>query len=374
MTKPTAKKLTKEEFFDVADVAIQENGEKLSTQYILDKIQTIRKVLKLKGKKINAFTGKGIISLAFPPDFNYETKNNACDEEPVVRIYKGVLYEGVIKKSDFGSHNSIIQLLYKEYGKDTTSTFVDNIQFLTNKWLSINGFSVGIKDCIATKTSEIEDAIEKCFMEAKGIEETTSHAGIREVRVNAALSKARDIGMRIAKNALTPSNGFLATVGSGSKGDFFNIAQITGVIGQQNLRGNRVPKHLNKGTRTLPHYPFGKMSTEMEYESRGFIKHSFIHGLNLQEFFFHAMSGREGVTDTALGTSKSGYMQRRIIKVMEDLQVKYDGTIRNPEGNIYQFAYGDSGLDPTECVIMKGEIEIGDISRLVDKLNMSCEK
>jgi DNA-directed RNA polymerase beta' subunit len=115
------------------------------------------------------------------------------------------------------------------------------------------------------------------------------------------------------------------------------------------------------------------MSTEMEYESRGFIKHSFIHGLNLREFFFHAMSGREGVTDTALGTSKSGYMQRRIIKVMEDLQVKYDGTIRNVEGNRYQFAYGDDGLDPTECIIKKGEIEIGDISRLVEKLNMQCE-
>jgi DNA-directed RNA polymerase beta' subunit len=369
MTKPNSKKLTKEEFFNIANVAIQENGESLSSQFILNKIQEIRRVLKLKGKKINAFTGRGIISLAFPCDFNYEFKNNACEEEPTVKIYKGVLYEGVIKKTE----NAIIQLLYKEYGKDIASTYIDNIQFLTNKWLSMSGFSVGIKDCIATKTSEIEDAIEKCFMEAKGIEETTSHPGIREVRVNAALSKARDIGMRIAKNALSPSNGFLATVGSGSKGDFFNIAQIAGVIGQQNLRGNRVPKHLNKGTRTLPHYPFGKMSTEMEYESRGFIKHSFIHGLNLREFFFHAMSGREGVTDTALGTSKSGYMQRRIIKVMEDLQVKYDGTIRNAEGNIYQFAYGDDGLDPTECILKKGEPEIGDISRLIDKLNMQCE-
>jgi DNA-directed RNA polymerase beta' subunit len=373
MTQPDCKKLSKEEFFNIADVAIQPNGDKISPQTILDKIQHIRKVLKVKGKKINAFNGRGIFSLALPNDFNYEFKNDANDEEPVVKIYRGVMYEGVIKNTNFAAHNSIIQLLYKEYGKDMTATFIDNVQFLTNKWLSMTGFSVGIKDCIATKTSEIEDAIEKCFMEAKGIEETTSHPGIREIRVNAALSKARDIGMRIAKNALSKNNAFLATVGGGSKGDFFNIAQITGVIGQQNLQGHRVPKHLNKGTRTLPHYPFKGMTKEMEYESRGFIRHSFIHGLNPQEFYFHAMSGREGITDTAMGTSKSGYMQRKIIKVMEDLQVKYDGTVRNPEGNIYQFAYGDDGLDPIECIFRKGEADICDVSRMVDKLNMECE-
>lgn len=373
MTNPECKKMSKEEFFNIADVAIQTNGDKLSPSFILDKIQSIRKVLKAKGKKINAFNGKGLMSLSLPENFNYESKNDANEAEPVVRIYKGVLYEGVINKNDFGSHNSIIQLLYKEYGKDVTSTFVDNIQFITNKWLCMSGFSVGIRDCIATKTSEIEDAIEKCFMEASGIEETTSHPGIREVRVNASLSKARDIGMRIAKNALGKDNAFKATVGAGSKGDFFNISQITGVIGQQNLQGKRVPKHLNKGTRTLPHYPFGEIPKDMEYESRGFIRHSFVHGLNPQEFFFHAMSGREGITDTALGTSKSGYMQRRIVKVTEDLQIKYDGTVRNTEGNIYQFAYGDDGLDPLECVFRKGQPDICDISRMVEKLNMECE-
>ena len=373
MTQPDCKKLSKEEFFNIANVAIQTNGEKMTSTSILAKIQHIRKVLKTKGKKINSFNGRGLFSLALPNDFNYEYKNGANEDEPIVKIYRGVMYEGVIKNTNFTSHNSIIQLLYKEYGNEITSTFIDNIQFLTNKWMSMTGFSIGIKDCIATKTSEIEDAIEKCFIEAKGIEETTSHPGIREVRVNAALSKARDIGMRIAKNALSKTNGFLATVGCGSKGDFFNIAQITGVIGQQNLQGARVPMHLNKGTRTLPHYPFKGLSKEMEYESRGFIRHSFIHGLNPQEFYFHAMSGREGITDTAMGTSKSGYTQRKIVKVMEDLQVKYDGTVRNPEGNIYQFAYGDDGLDPIECIFRNGEADICDVARMVDKLNMECE-
>jgi DNA-directed RNA polymerase II subunit RPB1 len=284
------------------------------------------------------------------------------------------MYEGVINKNDVGgSSNSILQLLYKEYGKDVLCAFIDNVQFITNQWLVYVGFSVGIKDCIATKTEEINTVIEKCFMEAKGIEETTRHEGIKEIRVTASLSKARDIGLRIAKNALDKNNNFLSTVNSGSKGDFFNIAQITGLLGQQNLSGQRVPKHLNRGKRTLPHYPMKDMPKEMEYESRGFIKHSFIHGLNPQEFYFHAMSGREGITDTAMGTSKSGYIQRRIVKVMEDISIKYDGTVRNTEGNIYQFSYGDDGFNASECVFKKGVAQACDVSRLVEKLNMECE-
>ena len=376
MTQSESVKMEKHHFFNIAMKGIQTNGESLSSNFILDKIQQIRRVLKLKGKKIQAFTGKGLFSLALPNNFNYENKNDADVNEPVVRIYKGVMYEGAINKSDVGgSSNSIIQLLYKEYGKELTATFIDNVQFLTNAWLTFSGFSVGIKDSLATKTNEINEVIEKCFMEAKGVEETTYHEGIKEARVNGALSKARDIGLRIAKNALDPKNNFLATVNSGSKGDFFNIAQITGLLGQQNLSGKRIQRHLNRGTRTLPHYPLKQeMSKEMEYESRGFIRHSFIHGLNPQEFYFHAMSGREGITDTAMGTSKSGYTQRKLTKVTENISVKYDGTVRNVEGHIYQFAYNEDGLDPSETIIRKGDGLFCDVGRLVDMLNMECEK
>lgn len=373
MTKPNAKKLTEYQFFNIANFAIQVDGTEISTQTILDRIQAVRRVNKRMGKKIQAFSGRGLISLILPVDLNYENTNNADPTEPTVRIFQGVMYEGVLNKSDLG--NLLIHVLFKEYGKDTVCTFIDNIQFLTNRWLVQAGFTVGIKDCIATKTEEIQDALEKCFMEAKGIEETTYHEGIKEIRVNAALSKARDIGLRIAKNALDPKNNFVSTVTAGSKGDFFNVAQVTGLLGQQNLCGQRVPKFLNKGKRTLPHYPLdpSKMTREMEYESRGFIRHSFIHGLNPQEFYFHAMSGREGITDTAMGTSKSGYIQRRIVKLLEDTAVKYDGTVRNTENNIYQFSYGDDGFDATETFFKKGVGLSCDVSRLVSKLNMLCE-
>ena len=80
--------------------------------------------------------------------------------------------------------------------------FINNIQFITNEWLLYNGFSLSIKDCIATKESEIRKVVSRCFLEAKGIDKTTHNEKIKEIKITASLSKARDHGMKIAKDAL----------------------------------------------------------------------------------------------------------------------------------------------------------------------------
>jgi DNA-directed RNA polymerase beta' subunit len=372
------KKLKKGAFFNIVMKL-----EKYETCSIMDRINHIQMILKEKGKKPHCFTGMGLVSLILPLDFNYEKKNNGNPDEPAVKIYRGVMYEGTLNKAVLGStHNSIIQVIHKEYGETEAAEFVDSIQFVTNEYLLISGFSVGIKDCLVSqevneygvsKKQEIKDVVQKCFIEAEGVKATTSHPGIMELRVNAALGKAKDIGLRIAKDALAKDNNFLSTVNSGSKGDFFNIAQITGLLGQQNLRGQRVKPVLNNGRRTLPHYPFKNTTVEMEYESRGFIESSFINGLNPREFYFHAMSGREGISDTAMGTATSGYMQRRIIKLTEDIKVQYDGTVRDTTGIIYQISYGESGFDPSKTVKVDGLQESCNIDRLISRLNMKHE-
>jgi DNA-directed RNA polymerase beta' subunit len=343
----------------------------------LKKIQHIRRVLKSLGKKVQCFNGKGLVSMILPENFNYEMKNGADNEEPTVKIHRGVMYEGALDKNILGStHNSIIQVLHKEHGKMVAMRFVDNIQFISNNWLLIEGFTVGINDCLVSdpeKTKEIKDFIQKCFMEADGITATTSHPGIREMRVNAALGKARDVGLKIAKDSLSPDNNFVATVTAGSKGDFFNIAQITGLLGQQNLKGQRIPCVLNNGKRTMVHYPFDCVDSKMEYESRGFISSSFINGLTPRECYFHAQSGREGCSDTALGTASSGYMQRKIVKLTEDLKVQYDGTVRDVNGCIYQMCYGTLGYDPKCTVKGNGQQEACDVGRLIARMNMEHE-
>lgn len=294
-------KIRKDQFFDICMTL------DLSSQQILDRVQHIRRILKEKGKKTQCFNGKGLISMFLPDTLLYERKNDGSPDEPVLKIHRGVLYEGTINKDVVGAtHNSLIQVINKEYGCDEAARFIDHIQFVTNQWLMIAGFSVGIEDCMVppgcnedgvTKVQQIEDVIQRCYIEAEGIKTTTAHPGIRELRVNAVLSKAKDIGLRIAKDSLRPDNNFLSTVHSGSKGDFFNIAQVTGILGQQNLKGQRVQKTLNHEKRTLPHYPFGELPVEQEYESRGFIARSFIQGLTPRQVYFHAMSGREGICD-----------------------------------------------------------------------------
>ena len=345
---------------------------------IMDRIQMIRRVFKNKGKKVQCFNGKGVISLFLPPDLEYEYKNGADPDEPIVKIHKGVLYEGSFDKSILGSaHLSLITILNKEYGPDSAMYFIDCIQFCTSQWLMNFGFTVGLGDCLVsdpTKAQEVKDNIRKCFIEADGIKTTTTHPGVREMRVNGALNKAKDIGLKIAKDSLAKDNNFISTVTSGSKGDFFNIAQITGLLGQQNLKGARVPLTMNSGRRSLPHYPFEGMTPEMEYESRGFIASSFIEGLNPREFYFHAMSGREGITDTAMGTATSGYMQRRIVKLTEDILCQYDGTVRDHSGKIYQMAYGDDGFDPTMTTKVDGNQEVCNVERMINRLNQTCIK
>jgi DNA-directed RNA polymerase beta' subunit len=394
------KKLTKGQFFNIAmslprapwlqTKVENENSIKeistykvMSSEEILDRIQHIRRVLKEKEKKVQCFNGHGLISLFLPLDFNYEKTNDVNPKEPTVKIWKGVMYEGTIDKAIVGaSHSSIHHLLHKEYGPEIASYFIDCIQFTTNKYLLIDGFSVGLGDCLipqtknkdgVTKEEEIRDVISKCYIEAEAIKQSTTHPNIREIRINASLNKAKDIGLRIAKEALTEDNNFLSTVLSGSKGDFFNIAQITGLLGQQNLKGQRVPLLLNHGKRSLPHYPFGDLDHEMKYESRGFIASSFLRGLNPRQFYFHAMSGREGICDTAMGTATSGYMQRRIVKLTEDMKIQEDGTVRDTVGKIYQLAYGQLGFDPVSTVKVKNDQEMCDISRMVARLNMNHE-
>lgn len=297
MTQRTHK-LTRSEFCDISSKGERSNGTPLFNP---NRIKTIQRVLKQFGKKDEVLNGRGLLSLIFPETFNYEKKNNIHTEEFTVIIREGVFLEGALDKSTLGSaHGSIIQILNKEYGPDITSNFIDNIQFLGNAWLLIYGFSIGLEDCMITSEKSIlaiKDTLTQCYTKAQGIEETTQNPGIREIRVTASLSQAKDIGMKIAKDAMKPDNNFLVSVKSAAKGDFFNIAQLTGLLGQQNLEGKRVAYQMNHGKRSLPHYPFEGLDCERSYESRGFVRNSFIHGLNPFEFWFHAMSGREGVSD-----------------------------------------------------------------------------
>ena len=136
-----------------------------------------------------------------------------------------------------------------------------------------------------------------------------------------------------------PNNRFAMMVKSGSKGSVVNHTLVTCMLGQQELEGRRAPRLPNG--KTLPSFE----SFDPNPRSSGYITDRFSTGIRPQEFFFHAMAGREGLIDTAVKTSRSGYLQRCLIKHLEQLMVNYDYTVRDNDGNIVQFYYGEDSID-----------------------------
>lgn len=111
------------------------------------------------------------------------------------------------------------------------------------------------------------------------------------------------------------------------------------MLGQQELEGRRVP--IMPSGRTLPSF----LPYDPNPRSGGYISDRFLTGLRPQDFFFHCMAGREGLIDTAVKTSRSGYLQRCLVKHLENLVVNYDSTVRDVDGSIVQFYYGEDGID-----------------------------
>lgn len=331
-------------------------------------------------KPIPLWTGKQILSMIIPDGTNLvgfhstHPDNEDTDISPgdtKVIIQNGLLVCGIICKKTVGtSQNSLIHVIFHEHGALKTRDFFDNCQRVVNYWLLQNGFSIGIGDTIAdvetmsTILKTIEDAktrVKAIILDAQR-NELQCQPGLTiresfESKVNQELNRARDVSGASAQKSLRESNNVKQMVVAGSKGSFINISQMTACVGQQNVEGKRIPFGFKY--RTLPHF------TKDDYspESRGFVENSYLRGLTPQELFFHAMGGREGLIDTAVKTAETGYIQRRLVKALEDVMAKYDGTVRNALGHVVQFAYGEDGMDGS---VMERQV--------LDSLRISDEK
>jgi DNA-directed RNA polymerase II subunit RPB1 len=304
------------------------------------------------------WTGKQILSLILP-NFNLvkdraeivgDEWNDPRDNKVIIK--KGELISGIICKKTVGtSHGGIVHVIYNELGPDFAKDFLSRAQRLVNNWLVTYSHSVGVQDTIAESKvlEEIAITLQKAKEKVK-IKLLKAQDGrlkcqpgkdmleTFEAKVNKTLNDARNEAGKLARNSLDISNKIILMVLAGSKGNDNNISQIMACVGQQNVEGKRIPFGFNR--RTLPH--FGR--DDYGPESRGFVENSYLRGLTPQEFYFHAMGGREGLIDTAVKTSETGYIQRRLEKALEDVMVKYDGTVRNSMEHIIQFLYGEDGM------------------------------
>lgn len=311
---------------------------------------------------ITKWSGRQLLSTIIPPNVNYKGANKSYDDkmsaedkkENMVIIENGELKQGRVDTKIYQDRTKgLIHSIYNEYGPEETRAFFDNTQQLICNWLILNGFSVGISDLIVEEgTSDqlsniitdmkvkVYDIIRQIHMGQFQNDTRMSSNDKFEEEVNkllnAATKEAGNLGLGQIDDL---NNRMLNMIKSGAKGNIINIAQMIGCLGQQNVEGKRIAYGFEH--RTLPHYT----KYDDGPESRGFVGNSFIKGLNPQEFYFHSMGGREGLIDTAVKTSSTGYIQRKLVKAMEDCKVSYDMTVRNANGNIVQFLYGEDGMD-----------------------------
>lgn len=273
------------------------------------------------------WTGLQCLSILFPNNFDWQDK-----------IVQGQLLKGPLGKKALGrSHGSIIHRLYNDYGPDRTCQFINELQRINHIWFSSVGFSIGIGDMRISKKTAVEIQ-QECATIDDDVQQLRSgeHS---ERRINRMLNQTRDSMGLIAQNAMRPDNSLGLMVKSGSKGSMVNILQIMACVGQQNCSGQRMQATLNG--RTLPMF----RATDDSARAKGFVKHSYIDGLSPDEYWHHTVGGREGLIDTAVKTSTTGYIQRRLVKSLESISVASDHTVRDSQQRVIQFVYGEDGID-----------------------------
>ena len=316
------------------------------------------------------------------------------EDEHLVLIRNGELLRGVLDKNAFGATEfSLVHATYEAYGPEKAGLLLNSLGRLFTAYIqNYAGHSCRVEDLVLTKEADIErralvqraynlgSRAAKAWADSEGgkvpieeikgtdgtsaqlkpVEAASASAKIGELLSGsegkenfAALDsymqgKLNPLASEIVKKCLPrglavqfPHNTFGVMTMTGAKGSIVNQSQVTCALGQQALEGRRVPR-LSSG-RTLPSFaPY-----DPNPRADGFVMDRFLTGVRPQEYYFHCMAGREGLVDTAVKTSRSGYLQRCLIKHLEELKICYDYTVRNSEGEVVQFLYGEDGLDPT---------------------------
>ncbi|KAH6877351.1 hypothetical protein B0T10DRAFT_566373 [Thelonectria olida] len=294
-------------------------------------------------------------------------------EEGLVLFHDGEFITGILDKSQIGpSSGGIIHAVHEIYGPAIAGKLLSSLGRLLTRYLNVRAFSCGMDDL--RLTPEGEKARKKALVAANdvGLKIASGYVSLEDPSQDHPLLLQRleevirddskqegldllmnegtkDITTEVQKACMPsglekpfPKNQMQAMTTSGAKGSKVNASLISCNLGQQVLEGRRVPMMVSG--KSLPCFrPF-----ETHARAGGYIVNRFLTGIRPQEYYFHHMAGREGLIDTAVKTSRSGYLQRCVIKGMEGLTVAYDTTVRDADGSMIQFLYGEDGLDVTK--------------------------
>ena len=310
-------------------------------------------------------TGKDIFSALLPDDLNIEFKAKTClncdvctapkcPYDAYVIIKKGVLLQGTADENSIGAFKGkVIDRIIRDHGMDAGRDFIDNVTKMGIAAITLFGFTTSIddEDIPEEAKRQIDEGLEKAMKKISSLVKAYENNELEslpgrsleetlEMEIMRVTGRARDMAGEIAGKHLGLNNSAVIMAKSGARGSMLNLSQMSGCVGQQAVRGERI--HRGYQYRTLPHFKKGDLGAK----AKGFVASCYKTGLTPTEYFFHSMGGREGLVDTAVRTSRSGYMQRRLINALEDVKVENDGTVRHSGGQIIQFMYGEDGVDP----------------------------
>ncbi|NON62937.1 DNA-directed RNA polymerase subunit A' [Acidianus sp. RZ1] len=330
------------------------------------------------------YTGKQVVSLFLPSDFNFHgqanissgaraCKDEDCPHDSYIVIKNGKLLEGVFDKKALGNQQpeSILHWLIREYSEDYGLWLMDNIFKAFIRYIEMHGLTMTLNDVTISSeaSAKIAERVEQARSQVSELIERFNKGELEQIPgrtleeslenyILDTLDKLRNDSGEIATSSLDPFNNVYVMARTGARGSVLNITQMAAMLGQQSVRGERISRGYYE--RTLPHFKRGDISAE----ARGFIYSSFRSGLNPIETFFHAAAGREGLVDTAVRTSQSGYMQRRLINALSDLRIEYDGTVRTLYGEVIQTFYGGDGVNP----MLSAHGKTVDVDRIVERI------
>lgn len=294
-------------------------------------------------------------------------------EEGIVIVRGNELLTGILDKSQFGaSAYGLVHATYELYGSKKAGELLSALGRLFTFYLNTVAFTCGIDDMLIN--NEFDSVRQGLLRKANnsGYEVASEFLGysstdkVDRPEVRQGLGQAvRDPDeattwdnlMKKQMSSMTtdiiketmkgqvkkfPWNNLTLMTTSGAKGSMVNVSQICCLLGQQELEGKRVSSMISG--KTLPSFE----PHEAEGRAGGYIADRFLTGIRPQEFFFHCMAGREGLIDTAVKTSRSGYLQRCLVKHLESLRVCYDATVRDSDASVIQFNYGEDSIDITK--------------------------
>ena len=316
---------------------------------------------KIKKFKKNV-SGKEVFSALLPEDLDFISDK--------VTIEAGQLKSGQIDPKIIGEGNgALLRDIHRSYSESVCVDLFGKIFKLGIAYLMKRGFTITTSDAdipedvrdkakeiTATAVNAVNDIVNdykagrlKNFS-GKTVEETL------ELMVMQKLNETRNaVGKLISKSVSLTNNAIIMS--RAGKGSITNLAQTSVLVGQQALRGKRIERGYKNRTLSLFE------EHDKSPEAHGFVRHCYKNGLNPVEFFFHAMTGRDSLMDTALRTPKSGYLYRRLANALQDLKVEYDGTVRDASKTIVQFAYGDDKID-----VSRSENGTIDVKKLIDEV------